>query len=162
MKRVGLVGTGLVGGSVGLALRREGVTVRGYDHDADRLARALAMGVIDEAATDTKDVVAGADVVLVAVPVSKVAEAVADALVAGAVAVTDVGSVKAPIEASHPELAVRFVGGHPMAGSEQDGLDGADADLFVGASWVLTPTATTEATLPAVALASMPLPELGQ
>ena len=61
---------------------------------------------------------------------------------------TDVGSVKGPVvaavEAARPDLAPRFVGGHPMAGSEQEGLDGASADLFVGATWVLTPTEHTD------------------
>jgi prephenate dehydrogenase len=148
VKKVGLIGTGLVGGSVGLALRREGITVRGFDEDGDRLARALEIGAIDETATEVKDVVAGVDLALIAVPVSGVADAAIAALLAGAPVVTDVGSVKAPvvaaIESAHPDLAVRFVGGHPMAGSEQDGLDGADADLFVGATWVVTPTATTD------------------
>ena len=73
---------------------------------------------------------------------------VIEALDAGAPLVTDVGSVKAPVvaavEAARPDLAPRFVGGHPMAGSEQEGLDGASADLFVGATWVLTPTARTD------------------
>ncbi len=81
-------------------------------------------------------------------PVGQVAEMVVAALDAGAALVTDVGSVKAPVvdavEAARPELAARFVGGHPMAGSEQEGLAGADADLFVGATWVLTPTAGTD------------------
>jgi prephenate dehydrogenase len=73
---------------------------------------------------------------------------VIEALDAGAPLVTDVGSVKAPVvdavEAARPDLASRFVGGHPMAGSEQEGLDGASADLFVGATWVLTPTERTD------------------
>ena len=81
-------------------------------------------------------------------PVGQVAGLVVEALDAGAPVVTDVGSVKAPdpreVEAARPDLAARFVGGHPMAGSEQDGLDGADADLFVGATWVLTPTDRTD------------------
>ena len=93
---------------------------------------------------------AGADVVIVAVPVGRVAELVVDALDAGAPAVTDVGSVKVAVldavRAARPDLAPRFVGGHPMAGSEQDGLDGADADLFAGATWVLTPVADTDLT----------------
>jgi prephenate dehydrogenase len=71
----------------------------------------------------------------------------ATALGEGATVVTDVGSVKAPVvaavEALAGEASARFVGGHPMAGSEQEGVDGADADLFVGATWVLTPTPTT-------------------
>ena len=154
MTRAALIGTGLVGGSVGLALRRTGITVRGYDRDAERLARALDRGVLDEATDSIEAAAADADVVFVAVPVGATADAVIAALDAGAHVVTDVGSVKAPvvaaIEAARPELAARYVGGHPMAGSEQDGLEGADADLVVGATWVLTPTDRTDATAFAV------------
>lgn len=149
MTRAGIIGTGLVGGSVGLALRRNGVVVRGYDHDAERMARALEMGALDESVASAAGAVADADLVVIAVPVSTVADAVVEALDAGAAIVTDVGSVKAPVvdavEAARPALAARYVGGHPMAGSEQDGLDGADADLFQGATWVLTPTERTDA-----------------
>jgi len=148
VKRAALIGTGLVGGSVGLALRRSGTEVHGFDLDAERLQRAVELGAIDHAASDLAAAVAGAEIVLVAVPVGHVAETVVAALDAGAPVVTDVGSVKAPIvadvEGERPDLAGRFVGGHPMAGSEQDGLEGADADLFVGATWVLTPGARTD------------------
>jgi prephenate dehydrogenase len=80
--------------------------------------------------------------VFVATPVGAIA-AEARALVSARTVVTDVGSVKAPIVASvnHPS----FVGGHPMAGSEQEGVEGADPELFAGATWVLTPTADTDA-----------------
>jgi prephenate dehydrogenase len=85
---------------------------------------------------------------MVAVPVGGVADVVIEALDAGAGLVTDVGSVKAPVvaavEASRPDAAPRYVGGHPMAGSEQEGLAGASPDLFVGATWVLTPTGRTD------------------
>jgi prephenate dehydrogenase len=145
---VALIGTGLIGGSIGLALRREGVAVRGFDHDPARAKAAEALGAVDALAADVADAVAGADLVVVAVPVGHVAEVVLEALDAGAVLVTDVGSVKAPVvatvEAARPDLAARFVGGHPMAGSEQEGLAGASADLFVGATWVLTPTGRTD------------------
>ena len=90
----------------------------------------------------------GADLVVIAVPVGAVADAVIEALDAGAAVVTDVGSVKAPVvaavEAARPEASARFVGGHPMAGSEQEGVDGADATLFVGSTWTLTPTSNTD------------------
>ena len=149
MRRAALIGTGLIGGSVGLALRREGLVVRGLDRDPARADDAKRLGVVDEVARSIDDAVAGADVVVVAVPVGQVAEVVVAALDAGAVLVTDVGSVKAgvvgAVESARPDSATRFVGGHPMAGSEQDGLDGADADLFVGATWVLTPTERTDA-----------------
>jgi prephenate dehydrogenase len=147
-KSVALVGTGLIGGSIGLALRRAGVTVRGFDHDAGHAAAALGAGAVDELAPDLAAAVAGADLTVVAVPVGFVAELVIEALDAGAALVTDVGSVKAPVvaavEAARPDAAARYVGGHPMAGSEQEGLAGASADLFVGATWVLTPTAGTD------------------
>ena len=151
MKRVGIVGTGLVGASIGLALTRDGVTVRGFDTDPGRAARAVERGAATEAAPTLTAAATDVDVVIVAVPVGDIAGLVVAALDAGAPAVTDVGSVKAPIvaavEAARPDLAGRFVGGHPMAGSEQGGLDGADGDLFVGGTWVLTPTDRTDASV---------------
>jgi prephenate dehydrogenase len=148
MRRVALIGTGLIGGSVGLAMARAGIEVVGYDRDPARTQRAKELGVVSEVASSLRDAVQGADAVVAAVPVGAIAAVVVEALDAGAPVVTDVGSVKAPVvaevERARPELAPRFVAGHPMAGSEQDGLDGADADLFEGAMWVLTPTARTD------------------
>ena len=119
-----------------MALRARGWHVTGRDADPERAERALALGALDAIGQD-----AGADVTFVATPVSAVADEARGALAGGGI-VTDVGSVKAPIVAAvdHP----RFVGGHPMAGSEQEGVDGADPSLFEGATWVLTPTVTTE------------------
>jgi len=148
MGRVAVVGTGLIGGSVGLALSARGYDVAGFDHDEGRLARAKELGAITEAALSLDDAVAGSELVVVAVPVGAIAGAVVAALDAGAAVVTDVGSVKksvvAEVERQRPDASARFVGGHPMAGSEQDGVDGADASLFVGAAWTLTPTANTD------------------
>jgi prephenate dehydrogenase len=149
MGTVAVVGTGLIGGSLGLALRRAGLRVQGYDADAARLARALERGAIDAAAGSLLEAYAGADVAFVAVTVSGVADAVTAALDAGVGAVSDVGSVKAPVvravEAQAGRAGARFVGGHPMAGSAgEEGIEGADADLFDGAAWVLTPTASTD------------------
>jgi prephenate dehydrogenase len=147
--RVGIIGTGLVGGSIGLALRRAGVEVRGFDRDPTRSALALELGALDAVSASAAATAAAADVVIVAVPVSAIPAAVVEALDAGAAVVTDVGSVKqsvvAEVAALRPDLSSRYVGGHPMAGSEQDGLDGASADLFDGATWVLTPTDQTDA-----------------
>jgi prephenate dehydrogenase len=149
MGTVAVVGTGLIGGSLALALRRAGVRVQGYDADPRCLARALSRGAIDEAAPTLSDAYAGADAAFIAVTVSAVAGAVAAALDAGVGAVSDVGSVKGPVvravEAQAGAAASRFVGGHPMAGSAgEEGIEGADADLFLGAAWVLTPTADTD------------------
>ncbi len=148
MSRVTVLGTGLIGGSVGLAARARGHQVCGYDPNAERLARAGEVGALDEAAPDLASAVTGADLVVIAVPVGRAAQVVVAALDASAAVVTDVGSVKAAVvsavEAARPDAAARFVGGHPMAGSEQDGPDGADADMFQSATWVLTPTPRTD------------------
>ena len=135
--RAAIVGTGLIGGSIGLALKSRGWHVTGSDRDPARSARALELGAIDEVGADPR-----ADITFVATPVTTIAEAAREALASGEGIVTDVGSVKAPVVAAvdHP----RFVGGHPMAGSEQEGVDGADPDLFSGATWVLTPTKGTD------------------
>ena len=135
--RAVVVGTGLIGGSIGLALRKQGWHVTGRDLDPGRAARALEQGAVDVLGDDP-----AAGITFVCTPVSSVAEEALVALAAGGV-VTDVGGVKGPVVAAvdHP----MFVGGHPMAGSEQEGMDGADPDLFEGATWVLTPTVATDA-----------------
>jgi prephenate dehydrogenase len=136
-RRAVVVGTGLIGASIGLALRERGWHVTGRDPDPDRVMAALACGAIDAAGDD-----ADAELTFVATPVQAVAGEVAHALATTTGLVTDVGSVKAPMAPlmSNP----RYVGGHPMAGSEQDGPGGARADLFVGATWVLTPIPGTD------------------
>ena len=136
--RAVVVGTGLVGGSIGMRLRRVGWHVTGRDRDPARASRALALGALDAVGDDAE-----AAVTFVAIPVRAVAEEARAALAAGPGLVTDVGSVKASIVDAVADA--RFVGGHPMAGSEQEGIEGATADLFEGASWVLTPTAGTDA-----------------
>ena len=135
-RRANIVGLGLIGGSVGLALRERGWYVHGEDNDQRRVDRAMAIGAIDE-----QTMCADADVTFVATPVLTIADQVQRCLNATTGIVTDVGSVKGAIVAAIEDP--RFVGGHPMAGSELEGLDGADATMFAGAVWVLTPTATT-------------------
>jgi len=133
-----VVGLGLIGSSVALALGDAGFIVTGEDLDPLIEQRALARGVI--AGTDLSQ---RHELVVVATPASAVAAKVRDALARSAPStlVTDVAGVKSAIvsEVRDP----RFIGGHPMAGSELRGLDGARADLFRGCTWVLTPTDTT-------------------
>ncbi len=136
-RRANVVGVGLIGGSIGLALRARGWHVSGVDHDEARLARARELEVLDGVGLDPD-----ADVTFVATPVRAVAEAARQALGTTRGVVTDVGSVKAPVVAGVADP--RFVGGHPMAGSEQEGVDGARGELFEGAVWVLTPVAGTD------------------
>ena len=146
-QRVAVVGTGLIGGSVGLALVSRGIEVVGFDQDPTRAERAWEIGALTTRASSLSRALVGVDIAVIAVPVGSVGSVVVEALDAGVPLVTDVGSVKAPIvahvEAARGAEARRFVGGHPMAGSEQDDLSGADADLFVGATWVVTPTPAT-------------------
>jgi prephenate dehydrogenase len=142
---VAVVGVGLIGGSVGLAARsRLGATVRGVDPRADA---ALARGAIDSAHGDLGDALDGADAAFVAVPVDRLAETVAGVLACAprACVVTDVGSTKRAVVGSAPDP--RFVGGHPLAGSEASGVEHAREDLFDGATWYLTPTSTTQGVL---------------
>ena len=138
-RRAQVVGTGLIGGSIGAALRRRGWTVTGLDIDPARAARAAELGAIDHPGRDPD-----AEVVFVATPAGAVAEVAEQALADHPNAVvTDVAGVKGPVVARVADP--RFVGGHPMAGSEQEGVEGADPDMFVGATWVLTPAAGTDA-----------------
>jgi prephenate dehydrogenase len=138
-KRANVIGLGLIGGSVALALRARGWTVSGDDLDLDRVDLARRKGAIDRRGLDPDAVIT-----FVATPVSAVAASARRALDETSGLVTDVGSVKAPIAAA--VVDPRFCPGHPMAGSELDGLEGADAAMFEGAVWVLTPTAATEDT----------------
>lgn len=138
--RAQVVGTGLIGGSVAAALRKSGWHVTGRDAVGDHAQRALELGCLDAVGTDPE-----ATFCVVAVPAAlladQVAIALADTAAAGAV-VTDTGSVKTPVARAIADP--RFVPGHPMAGSEQDGIEGANPDMFAGAVWALTPNETTD------------------
>ncbi|MEO6627818.1 MAG: prephenate dehydrogenase/arogenate dehydrogenase family protein [Aquihabitans sp.] len=135
--RASVIGTGLIGGSIGLALRAKGWHVSGTDHDASVAERALELGAIDAIGIDPDS-----SITFVAAPVRAIAGQVRRALAETTGAVTDVGSVKASVAALIDDP--RYVGGHPMAGSEQLGVDGATPDLFEGAVWVLTPVFGTD------------------
>lgn len=130
------MGTGLIGGSIGLALRAQGWHVSASDVDPEVERQALAIGVADATGLDPE-----AEVTLVAVPVGAISELIEQALAETSGLVTDVGSTKADICKAIDDA--RFVGGHPMAGSDQDGITGARADLFADAMWVLTPSEST-------------------
>ncbi len=143
-RRAAVVGTGLIGGSIGLGLRKRGWHVTGRDLDDRRASRALELGALDVVGEDPE-----ADITFVATPVGAIVAEVERVLRGTSGLVTDVGSVKASVVSAVSEP--RFVGGHPMAGSEQVGVEGATPDLFEGSVWVLTPEdSTPDATLLAV------------
>lgn len=141
--RVAIIGTGLIGGSFGLALRREfpAAHVIGLDR-VNVLGRALRSGAISEAASDIASAVRGADLVYAALPIVATIDALPKiAKAAGANAlVTDAGSTKATIYQQAQKYfrgGARFLGGHPMAGKENSGIEHADADLFRGTRYAL-------------------------
>lgn len=134
--KIAILGPGLLGGSVGLAAQAMGFEVILWGRNPERVAAAREVGL--QATTDLGEAVEEADLVIFAVPVGVMeimARKISQHLKSGAL-VTDVGSVKALPHAAAGEL--RFIGSHPMAGSEQTGVAAARADLFQGAACVLT------------------------
>jgi prephenate dehydrogenase len=145
VRSLAVVGTGLIGASVALAARRAGVErVSGWDPDEAHLQTAVARGAVEPGA-DLGAALAGAELALVAAPVTALprqVRAVLDASGEGCT-VTDVGSTKGGVCAAAAGEA-RFIGGHPICGSEARGPERATAELFEGATWFLTPVAATE------------------
>jgi len=150
-RRAAILGLGLLGGSLGLALHANGVAERvtGYDALPGRAERARERGALDLAAASPAGAIRAADLVVLAVPVGAtraLLEAIAVSLAPRAL-VTDLGSTKRAVcswaEALLPDPN-RFIGGHPMAGGEQSGIEAAASELFAGAVWCLTPTAATD------------------
>jgi len=156
MERVSIIGLGLIGGSLGLALKRargKSLEVVGYSRSPRTMATAYQRGAVDRAAHDLASAVHACQIVILATPVMAMKEAlegVAAGLAPGSV-VTDTASTKGQVmawaEACLPPT-VSFIGGHPMAGKETSGIGAADADLFHGCTYCLTPGrgATPEAT----------------
>jgi prephenate dehydrogenase len=143
--RVAVVGLGLIGGSLALAATARGDEVSAHDSDPDALRTGLERGAVARASDSLGEALEGADVAVVCGPVAELpglVRAVLDAAPESA-AVTDVGSTKGRLMAEvggHP----RFVGGHPVCGSEARGVANARAELFEGATWFLTPVAETD------------------
>ena len=145
--KLALVGTGLIGASVGLAAKRAGAAdrVSGWDPDEGALATAAERGAVDDPAGSAEQAVAGADLAVVAAPIAQLPRAVAAVLEGSGEGTTviDVGSTKAAVCAAVGDTP-RFVGSHPICGTEARGPEHAKADLFDGATWFLTPLSTTD------------------
>lgn len=146
MTRIVIVGLGLIGGSLALALKEKGQFCIGLDKDQTVLEKALVLKAIDESLTEIQSL-GKTDIVIVATPFAALPKVFAS--LAGTPAIlTDVSGVKAPVlDMARDTLgasASRFVPGHPMAGSERHGLDAAKTDLFRDRVCILTPTAETE------------------
>jgi prephenate dehydrogenase len=147
--RLAVLGVGLIGGSIGLAARERvaDAEVVGFDPRPEALGRARERGAIQHAAGSVAEAAAGADAVFACAPVGVLPGLVEEALAAAGdgTVVTDVGSTKRQLAAAVSDE--RFIGGHPVAGSESAGVDSARADLFDGAAWYLTPAEDTSGML---------------
>jgi prephenate dehydrogenase len=147
IRQITIIGTGLIGGSFGLAAKaaRFRGTIVGCD-DKAILGKAKRKGAIDEAVADPVLACQGSDIVILALPVGGIIQAIAKlaAHIPSTSLLTDVGSTKEQIvraaqEAFGGETSRRFLAGHPMAGKENSGIEYADAELFRGAVWFFTP-----------------------
>jgi len=145
---VAIIGLGLIGGSIGLALRqgkKPAWETVGYGRSRETLARALSLGAIEWGGTNLKDAVERAELVVIATPVLTVKEilsGIAPHLPPGCI-VTDTGSTKVQVMNWAKEMlppTVNFIGGHPMAGRETYGIQAAEADLFRRCTYCLTPS----------------------
>ena len=152
-ERISVIGLGLIGGSIVRGLRAAGYTgpIQAGVADVAEAKRAVELGLVDQAETDTAKAVAGATLVIVAVPIGAMGAVFADlagALAPGAV-VTDTGSTKlSVIDDARAGMGAgigRYVPGHPIAGTERSGLDAGFAELFDGRRVILTPTPETDA-----------------
>jgi arogenate dehydrogenase (NADP+) len=140
--KIGIVGLGLIGGSLGIDFRKLGHTVIGVSRQLQTCEQALALGAVDVASTDFASLNAAA-VVFICTPLG-VMQSTVQALIpylSPNAILTDVGSVKAAVVEALAPLWPRFIGGHPMAGKEIAGIAAAQANLFTERPYVLTPTA---------------------
>jgi prephenate dehydrogenase len=148
LQRIAIIGLGLIGGSIALALKRadiKDVEITGVARTRDTVNKARKLGAIDVDGGLPAEAVRGARLVVIAAPIltfPAIMDEIAPHLEYGAV-VTDAGSTKGAVAAWAKEklpTTVHFVGGHPMAGKEHAGIDHADADLFRGKPWVVSPS----------------------
>lgn len=137
MTTAAIIGTGLIGASMGMALRSQGHRVVGWDPDPDEASEALVRGAIDSIAANRDEAVADADLIVLAAPPAAIVAHLADLPASGALTI-DVAGVKQPVVEAAARLD-RFVGTHPMAGREHGGAAHASPTLFRGATWIVVP-----------------------
>lgn len=146
MIRIGIVGLGLIGGSLGLEFRAQGYPVVGVSRRQTTCDRACERGLVDRAEVNAR-ILADVDVVFVCTPIGAIAPTLTHIIphLQENTLVTDVGSVKRPIVEAVRPLWPHFIGGHPMAGTEQQGVEAGCLGLFQNAPYVLTPEPETPA-----------------
>jgi len=144
---VGIVGLGLIGGCLGLDLRAQGYKVIGVSRRESTCQQAIALGVVDQASVDLA-ILAATEVIFICTPLAAILPTVKQLIphLSPKTVLTDVGSVKAPVVEAIAPLWSNFVGGHPMAGKTDSGIEAAQLNLFALKPYVVTPIATTPAT----------------
>lgn len=142
--KIGILGLGLIGGSLALDLRSQGHHLLGVSRRESTCQKAIDIGSVDQASVDLK-LLASADVIFICTPIGLIVPQVEQLMVylPTTTIITDVGSVKAPIVEAISPLWQNFIGGHPMAGNTDVGIEAAQRNLFVNRPYVLTPIETT-------------------
>ncbi len=142
--KIGIVGLGLIGGSLGFDLRSHGHYILGVSRRPSTCEKAIAMGCVDAAGVEM-NLLTTVDVVFICTPIGLIVPKFAELIhyLPTSCIITDVGSVKASIVQGMAPHWQNFIGGHPMAGTADSGIEAAQRDLFVDRPYVLTPTATT-------------------
>ncbi len=155
--KIGIVGLGLIGGSLGIDLRSQGHHVIGISRQESTCKLAIAKGIADR--VDTNFIaLSDAEIIIVCTPINAIAPTIKQMIphLNPSTIITDVGSVKCPIVKTCSQLWANFIGGHPMAGTAASGIDAALPNLFVDAAYVFTPTVESKpesvAKLKAIAL----------
>jgi arogenate dehydrogenase (NADP+) len=163
--KIGIIGLGLIGGSLGLDLRSQGHHIIGISRQENTCKIALDKGITDRASQEFKTL-SDAEVIIVCTPIAAIASTIKQIIpyISPETIITDVGSVKQPIVEECSQLWANFIGGHPMAGTTASGIDAAVANLFTGTAYVLTPTAAAKpenlAKLTAIALELNAIPHV--
>ncbi|NEQ39619.1 MAG: prephenate/arogenate dehydrogenase [Okeania sp. SIO3I5] len=141
---IGIVGLGLIGGSIGLDLRTLGYRVFGVSRREQTCQKAIALGVVDEASLELS-LLSIADLVFICTPISSIIPTLKQLIpfLSSSAILTDVGSVKTPIVEGVGQIWPNFVGGHPMAGKAESGIEVAQLGLFENRPYVLTPNENT-------------------
>ncbi len=142
--KIGIVGLGLIGGSLGFDLRDRGHIVYGVSRKESTCQRAIERGAVDEANISLKSL-QNVDIIFICTPMGKIDSTVKNIIsdLNPNTIITDVGSVKTPIVKQCEQLWNNFVGGHPMAGTAEQGIEAAQKNLFKNAPYVITPTEKT-------------------
>ena len=142
--KIGIIGLGLIGGSLGFDLRERGHIVYGISRKEGTCHRAIERGIVDDANISFKSLPT-VDIIFICTPIGKIYSTLKNIIVDlnPKIIITDVGSVKTPIVKQCEQLWDNFVGGHPMAGTAEQGIEAAQKNLFKNAPYVITPTKKT-------------------